>query len=147
MREYDTGATRNNNEDKPNYEGFLSPLVIKEFGRYMHRHRHQADGKLRDGDNWQKGMPTDDYMDSLLRHVLDVWLHHRGYPEQAEEDLREALCAIIFNTQGYLLHTLLEGMLPKPSPGWICAICNTKDIHTEFCPTCRPDIDQRICHE
>jgi hypothetical protein len=142
MREYDTGATRNNVEDKPNYEGFLSPLVIKEFGRYMHRHRHQADGNLRDGDNWQKGMPTDDYIDSLLRHVLDVWLHHRGYPEQAEEDLKEALCAIIFNTQGYLLNTLLEGMEPKTAPeqwvyDWVCAICNTKNIHTKFCPTCQ----------
>jgi hypothetical protein len=66
MREFDTGATRDNNEDKHNYEGFLSPLVIEEFGRYMHRHRHQADGKVRDGDNWQKGIPTEAYMDSLL---------------------------------------------------------------------------------
>ncbi len=164
MREYDTGATRNNAEDKPNYEGFLSPLVIKEFGRYMHRHRHQADGVVRDGDNWQKGMPKDDYIDSLLRHVMDVWLHHRGYPQQAEEDLKEALCAILFNAQGYLFTTLLEEMEPsiedwtftmpintteklydpdesivsltEPST-WTCAICDTEGIAAaSMCPVC-----------
>ena len=144
MREFETGATRNDNEDKPNYEGFLSPLVIKEFGRYMHRHRIQADGKKRAGDNWQKGMSNDCYIDSLLRHVMDVWLHHRGYPAQAEEDLKEALCAILFNAQGYLLNTLLEGMQPVPCPPvpLLAHVCGKQgfglgpDGHNDICPAC-----------
>jgi hypothetical protein len=116
MREYVSGATRDSIENKPNYEGFLSPLVLEEFGRYMHQHRIQADGEVRDGDNWQKGIPTDDYMDSLIRHTMDVWLHHRGYPEKAREDLKEALCAVMFNVQGLLYNLLLERMQPQPSP-------------------------------
>lgn len=133
MREFDSGATRDNNEDKHNYEGFLSPLVIEEFGRYMHRHRYQADGEIRDGDNWQKGIPTEAYIDSLLRHVMDVWLHHRGHPERAREPIVEALCAILFNAQGMLFNILLE---QETTTTWTCALCQTKDITTIYCPTC-----------
>ena len=57
MRNFDTGATRDNDDEKMDYEGFLSPIVLKEFGRYMHKHRKQTDGKFRESDNWQKGMP------------------------------------------------------------------------------------------
>lgn len=114
MREYETGATRDNCDDKPDYEGFLSPLVIVEFGKYMHKHRKQADGKLRDSDNWQKGMPLADYMKSMYRHFIDVWLHHRGFARIARESLKEALCALIFNAQGYLHELLKKEMQEKP---------------------------------
>ena len=97
----------------------------------MHRHRHQADGKLRAGDNWQKGMPTDDYMDSLLRHVMDVWLHHRGYPERAREDLKEALCAVLFNAQGLLFNTLLGNMQASNIDDSI--------VYGAVCPDCGGD--------
>jgi len=153
MREYVSGATRDNVEDKPNYEGFLSPLVLEEFGRYMHQHRHQADGKVRDGDNWQKGIPTDDYMDSLIRHMMDIWLHHRGYPEKAREDLKEALCAVMFNVQGLLYNLLLERMQPQKSPGEDNVTVTRSDIddriyNGEQCPDCGGDHEtghQRLC--
>lgn len=106
MRKFDTGATRNNEEGKNDYEGFLSPLVIEAFGDYMTVHRKQADGTLRASDNWQKGIPLSVYIKSLLRHVLDLWKLHRGYKVYSREDghevtIKEACCAILFNTQGY----------------------------------------------
>jgi len=33
-RTFDTGATRDTSQDKLDFEGFLSPLVIKRFGEY-----------------------------------------------------------------------------------------------------------------
>ena len=48
MRQFETGATRNNDTSNLDYEGFLSPLVIKRFGEYMHKHRLQADEKIRE---------------------------------------------------------------------------------------------------
>ena len=108
MREFKSGATRDNDDEKMDYEGFLSPLVLKQFGRYMHKHRKQADGKLRDSDNWQKGMPKDAYMKSLIRHNMDLWLVHRGYSEEARESIKDALCAIMFNSMGYLFEILKE---------------------------------------
>lgn len=103
MRKFDTGATRDSDDTKPDLEGFVSPLVTKRYGQYMHKHRRQADGQLRASDNWQKGIPIDAYMKSLVRHVEDVRLHHDGYSDEAvEKDLENALCAVLFNTSGYL---------------------------------------------
>jgi len=99
MREFSTGATRDNDENKPDYEGFLSYPVIKRFGEYMSKHRVQADGNLRDSDNWQKGIPMDAYMKSMYRHFMDVWGNHRGV---GTEDMEESLCALMFNVMGYL---------------------------------------------
>ncbi|HUW10156.1 MAG TPA: hypothetical protein VM537_10530 [Anaerolineae bacterium] len=105
MREFETGATRDSEDGKHDYEGFLSPLVIERFGQYMHKHRKQADGELRDSDNWQKGIPQDAYIKSAWRHFLDWWMEHRGH--ESREGVEEAICALIFNAQGYL-HELLS---------------------------------------
>lgn len=110
MRQFESGATRNRDDDNIDYEGFLSPLAIQRYGEYMHSHRRQADGSIRDSDNWQKGIPADSYVKSLWRHAMDVWLIHRGRADKAREDEESALCAIIFNAQGKL-HELLK---PKP---------------------------------
>lgn len=111
VRTFTTGATRDTEENKFDYEGFLSPQVVRRFGAYMHKHRVQADGKLRDSDNWQKGMPFDAYMKSLFRHFMDAWSLHRGLPitdpDGEAVTLEDALCACLFNIQGYL-HELLR---------------------------------------
>lgn len=111
IRTFETGATRNLDNSKNDYEGFLSPFVIKSFGDYMTSHRKQKDGTLRDSDNWQKGIPIDVYMKSMFRHFLDVWTIHRGgtaiSPDTGEQvDLIEALNAVLFNVQGMMHETL-----------------------------------------
>lgn len=106
MREFDTGATRDSDENKFDYEGFLSPAVLERYAEYMHKHRKQADGKLRDADNWQKGIPKTAYMKSAWRHFFDIWKEHRGVA--TKEGLEDALCALLFNIMGYLHETLKE---------------------------------------
>lgn len=103
-RYFDTGAYRDTDKNKNDYEGFLSPLVIEAFGNYMSKHRIQSDGKLRDSDNWQKGISQEVYMKSLYRHFMDLWLEHRGY--KSREGKENALCGIMFNTMGYLFESL-----------------------------------------
>lgn len=112
IRTHTTGATRDNEEGKLDYEGFLSPQVLEEFAKYMNQHRVQADGALRDSDNWQKGMPREWYIKSLWRHFMDLWMIHRGIsridPKDGHEiTVKEAGCAIIFNVQGYM-YTFLK---------------------------------------
>lgn len=106
VRAFDTGATRNVDHDKLDFEGFISPRVLRRFAQYMHTHRHQADGTLRDSDNWQKGIPRSSYMKSMTRHFMDVWSHHRD--TDADEDVQTALCGLLFNVQGMLLELLKE---------------------------------------
>ena len=106
IRKFSTGATRDQDKDKNDYEGFLSPLVIEEFGNYMNIHRKQSDGKLRDSDNWQKGIPKEQYIKSAWRHFLDWWKEHRGF--KSRESIKFAMCGIIFNVMGYLHEFLKE---------------------------------------
>ena len=111
MRQFKTGATRDSDNTKNDYEGFLSPSVIERYGNYMTKHRKQADGNLRDSDNWQKGMPKEVYIKSMWRHFLDVWFIHRNYKrfdKQRNEEItiQEALCALLFNVMGYLFEDL-----------------------------------------
>lgn len=105
MRKFPSGATRNNDEDSFDYEGFISPLVLERYAAYMHSHRKQADGKMRASDNWQNGIPLTSYMKSMWRHFMDVWKAHRGLPIQVT--LQDALCALLFNVMG-MLHEVLK---------------------------------------
>jgi hypothetical protein len=105
IRTFETGANRNSDEGKYDYEGFLSPLVLERFARYMHKHRRLADGTLRASDNWQKGLPFDVCLKSLLRHTITAWKDHRGF--ETDEEIQESICAVIFNAQAMLL-TILQ---------------------------------------
>jgi hypothetical protein len=104
QRVFDTGANRDSEEGKLDFEGFFSPAVLLRFAQYMHAHRKMADGSLRDSDNWQRGMPKNAYMKSLMRHIFDVWLLHRGL--KARDDMQNALCGVMFNTMGLMMEEL-----------------------------------------
>lgn len=122
IRTFETGATRDTDVGKNDYEGFLSPLVIERFGDYMTKHRRQSDGKLRDSDNWQKGIPRPQYIKSLFRHFIDLWKAHRGYDVI---DVEETLCAIVFNAMGYL-HEWLKEKRAKHDQGLERRVDNVK---------------------
>lgn len=121
IRTFDTGATRDQDVTKYDYEGFLSPLVIERYGKFMHLHRHQADGTLRDSDNWQKGIPRAVYIKSAFRHFLEWWrLHRHGAvlgPGYVNGLLEDAICALIFNAHGYLHEMLRERLQKAMVPG------------------------------
>lgn len=113
MRTFKSGATRDSEEGKYDYEGFLHPLVIERYGQYMDKHRKQPNGTLRASDNWQLGIPKEAYMKSMWRHFLDVWFIHRGYKrydKQRNEEITidEALMALLFNVMGYAYEVLKE---------------------------------------
>jgi hypothetical protein len=107
VRTFATGATRDTDAGKLDYEGFLSPLALVRYAEYMNEHRIQPDGKLRESDNWQRGIPPAAYMKSMWRHFIDLWKLHRGLEAKDRVtgkpvSMEEALCAVIFNAMGYL---------------------------------------------
>ena len=114
MRTFDTGATRDSDTEKWDYEGFLSPRTLHRYAKYMHKHRKQSDGKMRASDNWQKGIPLAAYIKSLWRHLVDLWTIHRTKETSTKyvSVMEDALCAIIFNASGYL-HELLKAKEAK----------------------------------
>lgn len=109
VRNFDTGATRDTDAGKLDYAGFLSPIVLERFARYMHEHRLQSDGQLRDSDNWKRGMPIAEYFKSLKRHVMDLWMLRDGYPQLAKDtNIESVMCAVMFNIHG-MLYQYLRG--------------------------------------
>lgn len=103
IRVFNTGATRDTDVTKPDFEGFISPLVIEAYGRYMNKHRIQSDGSLRDSDNWQKlfgEKHLDVCMKSGWRHFFSWWKSHRGY--KTEESIEDSLMALMFNINAYM---------------------------------------------
>lgn len=116
VRQFKTGATRDTDQGKLVYTGFLNPFVTKRFAEYMHKHRQQSDGSLRAPDNWQKGIPRQAYMESLGRHVEEIKQLHeamRGHDPAAwgqqpnnNEAILETLMAVIFNAQGMALEIM-----------------------------------------
>jgi hypothetical protein len=112
-RLFETGATRDTDTGKLDYEGFISPIVDRRFAEYMHRCRTRnipPGETLRASDNWQKGIPLDTYAKSLIRHVKEFHLIYDGFDAFDEKgnkmELEDVLCAIRFNVDGFLFETL-----------------------------------------
>ena len=111
IREWVSGGKRDTDEGKLDFEGFLSPLVLKRYAQYMNPNRKMKDGSTRDSDNWQLGFGSfkehaQTCMKSLTRHFMDVWGIHRC-DEEIEVTLEDALCGVIFNAMAWL-HRLLK---------------------------------------
>jgi hypothetical protein len=114
VREFGTGATRDLDANKLDFEGFLSPLVLERYAEHMHKARKMPDGSMRESDNWQLGIPMVVYIKSLWRHFFAVWKLWRGLPvtevvkgETIVKDLETELCALLFNASG-MLHEHLK---------------------------------------
>ncbi len=119
IRQFDTGANRDADQDKLDYEGFINPLVTKRFAEYMHKNRFLKNGDFRDSDNWQS-LFGDKHLDvcikSMVRHMEDLKLHHRGYSEETTEKIEDSICGIIFNANAYLFKLLLDKRSALLSP-------------------------------
>lgn len=114
MRTFDTGAVRDTETGKLDYEGFFSPQAMEAFAKYMDFHREMPDGSRRDSDNWQKGFPFSSLMKSMWRHFFSLWRWHRSAEHKDDGCVRPFqhpvldLCGVMFNAQSYLKKLLDE---------------------------------------
>jgi hypothetical protein len=132
IRQFDTGATRDSDDhpEKPSYYKALSPIVLREYVKYIGRHR--ADGSKRNWDNWKQGIPMDVYADGLLRHTMAVWLilyEFKAHDNHGEVTLEDSLCGIMFAVSG-MLHEILERKLEVEDKAYCDSI--TKMIDKKF---------------
>lgn len=144
MRTFEGGATRNTDNQKLDMEGFFSPLSLEAYARYMHKHRFQADGNVRDSDNWQSlfgEKHLDVCMKSGWRHFFSWWKSHRGY--ETEESVEESVCALIFNAMAYLHKLELdkegEKIIPFIDANGMTSAIKKKDYPESKCsvPGCK----------
>jgi hypothetical protein len=100
MRVFETGATCDDDDAKPHYAGYFCPRVIRRYGQFMLKNQTQADGQKREPDNWKRGIPKEVHLDSLVRHVIDLWAEYESAGDPAI--MEELACAVLFRIQGFL---------------------------------------------
>lgn len=144
-RTFPSGATRDQDDTKPSYRGFLCPLVQRRFGEYMLEHQRLPDGTKREPDNWKKGIPSKAYLESLGRHVQELTeqfefgaavsrspVASRDFDAEDVKKYEDTLSAILFNVQGLLRNSLIgrnyQRPLPKPVQGVDTAEGKSKTI-------------------
>lgn len=111
LRNFDTGAIRDNDENKINYQGALSPLVLEAYGAYIQKHSLLPDGTRRNNKNWQNLFGTHEEhrqvcIESAWRHFIDLLMEHDGY--NSRDGLDEAIGGLMFNIQAYWFSVLKE---------------------------------------
>jgi hypothetical protein len=94
-RLFSTGSKRDGNYNKPFIHNFKGYTRIR-FGYHMTK------GSFRYGDNnWEKGIPSECYLESLDRHLAMYLVGDRT---------EDHLSAIIFNAQGVMINEMKEGV-------------------------------------
>ena len=97
IRKFNSGAVRDLERNKENYLEGISWIALQRYARYM------DEKALKYGrGNWQKGIPPESYMRSLLRHI-QKFIAEWNYGICEEKD--DHLSAITFNVFG-LMHEL-----------------------------------------
>ena len=103
IRKFESGASRDTNENKLEIARFLSPEVLERFCEYMNHHRTMRDGSLREPDNW-KNLFGENHeqvcLDSMARHFFAYWKNCYTTKDNAQKE--EELCGIIFNAMASL---------------------------------------------
>ena len=112
-RVFEGGASRNSDDGKLDYDGFLSHEVLESYALYMQQMRYLEDGSKRDSDNWKLGIPKDQYMKSIWRHFMDVWQSQHNKPQESgvSYDKVRQLNALLFNVMGLLYEELKDKKL------------------------------------
>ena len=99
QQEFSTGAVRDTLDGKPRLE-LISPIFISRLGAWL------AEGAKKYNDrNWERGIPADRSMGSLLRHIN---AHREGLTD--EDHMAAAACNVMF-----IIHTeemVRRGKLP-----------------------------------
>jgi len=116
VRQFESGALRDNNTDKWDWDEALHPLVERSYAEFMHKNTYLSDGTRRPANNWQKGIPKDEYMKSQYRHFQDVWAMHHGIKVSDNHgpcNILDLLNALKFNINGYIYELLREQDKPK----------------------------------
>jgi len=118
IQTFESGATRTSEDGRLSYVRGLSPVVLRRYLQYLAKHRKQADGSMREFDNWKQGIPMRRSFDGLGRHFFTLWLLMEGldiYDDSGQEDIQDVLCAIMFNTMSMLYQELMQPRIIQPT--------------------------------
>lgn len=101
IREFSTGAIRDNDDTKEDYIETISWSAFKRYAQYMTGKK----SKYGQG-NFKKGIPIESYEQSLVRHIQKYMANkYEGGDVEKDED---HLSAILFNVFGIMHEELRQ---------------------------------------
>ena len=106
IRQFKTGAVRDQDDTKERYVECFSFTAWRRFAQYM-----KTQEKKYPPDNWRKGIPEKEYEQSLMRH-LQKYFMNKYEGGQLELDV-DHLAAAYFNLQGIMFE---QSKLTPPRP-------------------------------
>lgn len=95
IREFKTGAIRDNDDSKEDYIETISWRAFKRYAKYMTGKKQKYGA-----GNFKKGIPIESYEQSLLRHV-QKYLENKYEDGQVERE-EDHLSAMVFNIFGIM---------------------------------------------
>ncbi len=105
VRQFDTGAIRDTEEDKEDYVETISWSALKRYAQYM------TEKKKKYGEgNFKKGIPASSYERSLVRH-LQKYLANKHEGGQTELD-QDHLSGMLFNVFGIMHEEEMKKLEP-----------------------------------
>lgn len=108
VRQFDTGAKRDVDDEKEDYIESFSWLVLRRFAFYM-----KSFEKKYGRGNWKKGIPIEEYEKSTMRH-MQKYLANKYDNAKLEPEV-DHLAAAIFNIQGIMHEEEKQRQLQEPS--------------------------------
>lgn len=95
ITKFNTGAIRDSQEGKEDYTETISWTGLKRYAQYLTEKKSKYGG-----GNFKKGIPIDNYEQSMLRHVQKYMAnkHENGNVEKDQDHLS----AILFNVFGII---------------------------------------------
>lgn len=90
----------------------LTPMVeVLEYGAQKYTTKGE-DGEVSGEENWKKGMPTKEILESLLRHTFALLEGEINDPESAKQHIGHIMCNAMFAS--YMINQKPEfNNLPK----------------------------------
>lgn len=99
-REFESGAKRDSNRNKPFVHNLKGYMRLR-FGYHMN-----VGARTYGDSNWEKGMPTESYLESIDRHLAKYKYNLENNLPQDEDHLS----AMIFGCQGCMINEEKSGI-------------------------------------
>lgn len=102
---FPSGAIRDSQEDKPDFNETISWTAFNRYAKYMTGKKSKYGA-----GNFKRGIPTESYVKSMLRHV-DKFMRNT-FENGDDEKNEDHLSAIVFNVFG-IMHNEEQEKLKK----------------------------------
>jgi hypothetical protein len=104
VRTFETWATRDIDTGKLEYSDYINPLCDYSFANFM-KWKQYINWTIRAWNNWQKWIPNESLLSSLVRHTEIIKLLYQGYRVFETKDRNDVIDLKVYKTDNEIEHS------------------------------------------